>query len=106
MFTVTRYRFNEKLQICLPLAARTLAKYNFLGAFTVASLNTTMSFFFECFIKHALLLYIFDKLCDQDTFLVKFSSVNHPVFILIEKTNLNIILFTIKFKGGLTTKVL
>ena len=43
-----------------------------------------------------LLLYIFDKLCDQDTFLVKFSSVNQHVFILIEKTNLNIVLFTIK----------
>ena len=27
--------------------SRTLAKYNFFGAFTVASLNTTMSFFFE-----------------------------------------------------------
>ena len=43
-----------------------------------------------------LLLYIFDKLCDQDTFLVKFSPVIQQVFILIEKTNLNIVLFTIK----------
>ena len=43
-----------------------------------------------------LLLYIFDKLCDQDTFLAKFSSVNQHAFILIEKTNVNIVLFTIK----------
>ena len=43
-----------------------------------------------------LLLYIFDKLCDQDTFPVKFRSVNKHVFLLIEKTNLNIVLFTTK----------
>ena len=42
------YRFKKKLQISLPLAARTRAKYDFqpaLGAFIVASPNMTMPFF-------------------------------------------------------------